>query len=97
MIILRQKIYSRQDTINEYIDSFVKSGNGGTIIPRKWSGNGKERSRNRGIGTQIIPRTPEEDKKTILERVKKLLKRKEEQREFARHDYEDLAEDKEKK
>lgn len=72
MIILRQKIYSRQDTINNYVNGFINSGNGGIIIPRKWSRNGKERSKNKS--TIIIPRLPEDDKKkSILERVRKIF------------------------
>ena len=96
MIILRQRNYS-SSTIEQYMDYYihkpdpVEYENGGVILPRKWSPNGKERSKNRRLGTQIIPRTPKENKNTtILERIKKFLKRKEEQREFARKDYEGL-------
>ena len=74
MIILRQRNYSRQDTINNYVDGFINSGNGGIIIPRKWSRNGKERSKNKS--TIIMPRLPEDDKKkSILERAKKFFNR----------------------
>jgi hypothetical protein len=72
MIILRQKNNSkRDDIIANYINKCgVNGGNGGTIIPRKWSANGKERSKNRQTGTIVLPKFEEpKEKASFLNRL----------------------------
>lgn len=71
MIILRQKNNSRRDDIiANYINERVSaSENGGTIIPRKWSKNGKERSKNRKTGTVIIPKPKAEEEASLFNRL----------------------------
>lgn len=82
MIILRQRNYSTNDTAMRYIDDHLRnSGSGGIIVPRKWSPNGKERSRNRQSGAIILPKpiftTEDDNEKPLLAKVKKLFKKKE--------------------